>query len=86
VGPYAAIVGQSPSTPGGTIEIDLARLTFIDSSGIRVLCTAAQGLGPQGHLVVFPPTRAVRRTIQLTGLDGLIGIVDDRPHNPQSPR
>ena len=40
------------TSPGGVIKVDLARLTFIDSCGVRVLCTAAQGLGPQGHLVV----------------------------------
>lgn len=67
------------TSPGGVIKVDLARLTFIDSCGVRVLCTAAQRLGPQGHLVVFRPTHAIRRTIELTGLDGLIEIVDHRP-------
>ena len=67
------------SSTGGVIRLDVARLTFIDSSGVRVLCTAAQRLGPHGHLIVFRPTRAVRRTIELTGLDSLLEIVDHRP-------
>ena len=64
--------------PGGTIELDLTELTFIDSSGIRVLCHGAARLGPQGRLLVSHPTTAVRRALELTGLDYLIDTGDDR--------
>jgi len=76
--PLLAGVLERLTTPGGTIEIDVAALTFIDSSGLRVLCTAASRLGPQGHLIVSQPTRAVRRTIELTGLERIVEIVDIR--------
>src|SRR6478752_6858573 len=72
------IADPGPGPLGGTIEIDVAALTFIDSSGLRVLCTAASRLGPQGHLIVSQPTRAVRRTIELTGLERIVEIVDIR--------
>ena len=63
--------------PGGTIELDLTELTFIDSSGIRGLCHAADRLGPHGRLVVRHPTPAVRRALELTGLDDLIDMDHD---------
>jgi anti-anti-sigma factor len=62
------------TTAGGTVEIDLADLTFIDSSGINVLCHALGDLGGRGRLVVLRPTAAVRHTLELTGLDRVIEI------------
>jgi anti-sigma B factor antagonist len=72
--------------PGATVEVDLTALTFIDSSGIKVLCHTLGGLGGDGRLVIRNPTRAVRRTLQLTGLDGLFEIVDDPIANAGSVR
>jgi len=71
--------------PGATVEVDLTRLTFIDSSGIKVLCHALGGLG-DGRLIVRNPTRAVRRTLELTGLVGLFEIIDDAIANVGSVR
>ena len=36
---------------GGTIGMDLTRLTFMDSTGINALCQAAQALGERGRVV-----------------------------------
>lgn len=69
---------QALARPGGTIELDLTDLAFIDSSGIRVLCHVADRLGPHGRLVVSHPTTAVRRALELTGLDDLIDMDHDR--------
>ena len=71
--------------PGATVEVDLTALTFIDSSGIKVLCHALGRLG-DGRLIIRTPTRAVRRTLELTGLDGLFEIVDDPIPNVGSVR
>ena len=70
------------TTPGATIELDLTALTFIDSSGIKVLCHALRDLGANGRLIVRHPRPPVRRTLQLTGLDGLIQIADTATPNP----
>src|SRR4029077_21045798 len=43
------------TTPGATIELDLTALTFIDSSGIKVLCHALRDLGSNGRLIVSHP-------------------------------
>lgn len=55
------------------IELDLANVTFIDSSGVNALlsyherCRAAGG-----RLVVLHPSRAVRQILQLLGVDRLL--------------
>lgn len=56
-----------------SVEMDLANVTFIDSSGVNVLlshherCRAAGG-----RLVVLHPSRAVRQILQLLGVYGLL--------------
>ncbi|MWA15797.1 STAS domain-containing protein [Streptomyces sp. BA2] len=56
-----------------SVELDLADVTFIDSSGVNVLlshherCRAAGG-----SLVVLHPSRAVQQILQLLGVDGLL--------------
>ena len=76
--PLLADALQAFARPGTTIELDLTELTFIDSSGIRVLCHAADRLGPHGRVVVSHATTAVRRTLELTGLDHFLDIGHDR--------
>ncbi|MFD4479136.1 STAS domain-containing protein [Streptomyces sp. NPDC058471] len=56
-----------------SVELDLANVTFIDSSGVNELlshherCRAADG-----RLVVLHPSRAVRQILQLLGVDRLL--------------
>lgn len=40
---------------GGTIGLNLAALTFMDSTGINALCAAARQVGERGRIVVFRP-------------------------------
>ena len=66
---------------GATIGLDLAELTFMDSSGINALCRAARHVGERGRIVVFRPTTTVRRILEITGVVGVIAI-DDHPPSP----
>ena len=43
---------QPLTSHGGTIRLNLARLTFMDSTGINVLCQAAADLSDRGRLDV----------------------------------
>lgn len=53
-----------------SIVLDLDGLTFIDSSGLRLLVSAANRAGEDGdRLRIHCEARAVRRMIELTGLD-----------------
>ncbi|MFF4402900.1 STAS domain-containing protein [Streptomyces sp. NPDC001480] len=59
------------------IVVDMRQIAFMDSSGINLFITAHQAVTEAGGwLRLAGPTRAVRRTLQLVGVDALI---DCRP-------
>jgi anti-anti-sigma regulatory factor len=58
-------------------ELDLSRLDFIDSSGIALLIHAARRSQANGHkLGLIPGPRAVRHTLEICGVDGLLPFLD----------
>ena len=61
-------------TSGGTLVVDLADASFIDSSGLSVLIRAHQVLGPGGSLVVRSPTAQARRLFHMAGIEQLLTI------------
>jgi anti-anti-sigma factor len=60
---------------GGDITLDLTELRFMDSSGIRVLFTAARQLLGRGRLVVTGAQSGLRRTFDVMGADRAPGLV-----------
>jgi anti-anti-sigma factor len=65
--------------PPERIEIDLARVTFLDCSGLGVLITARQAAAHSGgHLWVSGPRPIVRRVLDLTGLLDLFTTSPDQ--------
>ena len=62
-------------TDAEQIVLDLSRLGFIDSSGLRVVLAAAER-NPTGRLKVAPGDGAVRRTLSITGVETLLDLVD----------
>lgn len=59
--------------PGSLVVVDLAGLTFIDSSGLGAILTARRKVMQDGgNLVVCRPTPAVLRVLEITGLDTLV--------------
>ena len=61
---------------GSTVVVDLAELTFMDSSGIAALIAARNLIREQGDdLVVSRPTGIVQRALEVTGLSEVL-IVD----------
>ncbi len=68
-GALTAVFEARPSK----VTVDLANLSFLDSSGIRCLVIAAQQASAvRSKLVVRRPRRAVLRVLQLTGTDTLL--------------
>lgn len=54
---------------GTEITIDLAAVTFLDSTGLRVLVTAhARCAGEGRNLTLVNPSPAVSRILEITGL------------------
>ena len=62
---------------GGVVGLDLAELTFMDSTGIKALCEATQRLGERGRIVLFKPPPAVLRVLEIAGLGGVFEIGDE---------
>ena len=66
--------------PGSSVILDLSGLTFIDSSGVRLLMLHAHRMRrAAGALFVRCPSPPVHHVMTLTGIDKLI-----EPHTPES--
>jgi anti-anti-sigma factor len=70
----AAIEANSP----GTLVLDLRRVEFIDSTGLRALIAADERARSAGRrLAVARSQNAVERLLTITQLDQRLEIVDD---------
>ncbi len=60
-----------------TVTLDLANVSFIDSSGLRALVVGHKALQDRGGgLVVANPSPSTARLLEVTGLDGLFDVSD----------
>jgi anti-sigma B factor antagonist len=60
------------------VTIDMADVSFIDSSGLRVVVSALNDLtAAGGSLRIQHPSTAVARLVELSGLDHLVARADD---------
>ena len=58
------------------VVVDLRRVEFIDSAGLRVIANAHQrAVQTHGHLVVVEGNEQVQRMLSLTGLMDILTIV-----------
>lgn len=68
----------------GAVVIDLARCTFIDSTGIALIVRAwqrvdgAAGNGGKGGLVLCCQNEQVRRVLEVTGLEHSLRVFETR--------
>ena len=53
---------------GGDIALDMADVTFMDSSGLHCLLRAARAMAGQGLLLIDRPSRQVLRTLEVSGV------------------
>ena len=68
-GILAEILEQRPAT----VAVDLARVSFLDSTGIRCLVNAARAAATEGcKLVVRRPSATVVRVLAICGVDELL--------------
>lgn len=59
------------------VAVDLSRVTFIDSSGLRVLVRAhKRHIEGGGRLTVAAPSEPVRRLFDITGLTSELSITE----------
>ena len=63
----------------GTITLDLADVTFLDSTGLVTILSAQQRVvGAGRRLEVCNPSRSVRRVLALSGTSSLLAIEPPR--------
>ena len=68
------------------LVLDLNAVTFIDSTGVRVLIEADRACAGSGsRLVVLAGDGPVRRILDLCELDGRLAVVTDHPSLPPPP-
>ena len=67
------------------LVLDLTAVTFIDSTGVRVLIEADRACAGSGsRVVVLAGDGPVRRLLDQCNLDGRLALVTDHPSSPSS--
>lgn len=57
---------------GGELVIDLRKVTFMDSTGLRVLIVAGGLCEENGHELRIIPGEDIQRILEMTGLDRVL--------------
>jgi anti-anti-sigma factor len=80
----ATIRGLSGEGVSG-IELDLSQLTFMDSSGLRVLLSAQALCAESGYdFLVIPGGGQVQRLLELTGTAEILPLADAPPRRAEA--
>ena len=70
-----ALTQAMSELPAGEVIVDLAGVSFVDSSGLRVLLNATnRARGAGGDLVIASPQASIQRLIDISGLRGHIHV------------
>jgi anti-anti-sigma factor len=73
--PLGLALDQVLDTKPVTVRVDLAEVSFLDSSGIRCLVDVAERAAAVGsHLVVRNPTPMVLRVLEICGVRELLSV------------
>ena len=67
---------DAESSDALSIVIDLSRLTFIDSTGVRLVLAAHARAGGAGRLLLLRGSAPVQRVFEICGVDALLPFVD----------
>jgi anti-sigma B factor antagonist len=71
----APALGDTLRTQPGSVDLDLAGVEFVDSSGLRVLIESHQLLDERGdRLTIVDPSPSVQRMFELSVVDDYLNI------------
>ena len=71
----ASAMSELPEVDG--VVVDVTDVTFMDSSGLRVLVDAArQAIESNKTLVIAHPRPAIRRVVEISGLSDFLRLLD----------
>jgi anti-sigma B factor antagonist len=70
-----AMAAAMVKLPAGLVSVDVAGVSFMDSSGLRVLMDVTKrARDAGGDLVVSRPTPAIARLVEISGLGGQLRL------------
>ena len=70
-------IREAQRSKAGRIVVDLGKLQFIDSTGLRILLWAEQESRSNAHRIVFKRSNGqVARVMALSGIDGELSFTD----------
>lgn len=73
-------VAECLQTSCRVLSMNMAGLTFIDSSGLRVIVETVKKMKErEGELRITDPPAILRRIVEVSGLSEFLGITDDGP-------
>lgn len=78
-GPMQATLTAMLLPGGGTVVVDLSRVTFIDSSGLGVLVQAHRTARERDTRLLVVASPPVRKLLRLTALDTVLDTYDELP-------
>ena len=67
----AALESVTRSDP---VTLDLAQLTFIDSTGLHAIMEFARSQNGSGPLILASPSATAKRALEIAGLEGHPGV------------
>ena len=72
------LAGAMSELPSGIATVDVAAVSFMDSSGLRVLIEAATRARQEGgDLIIVNSTPGIARLVEISGLRGQLRLDDD---------
>ena len=71
---YQAGVNALNASGGGTLRIDLAGVTFMDSTGLAALIKIYNQAGDGHHVLIQDPRPNVSRVFEVTAMDKVFEI------------
>jgi anti-sigma B factor antagonist len=75
----AAQLERALAEANGDVLLDLRGLTFMDSTGVRVLLEAADEAGGSGLRMILPDSGDARVTIDQSGIAPLLPVTEEHP-------
>ena len=74
------LIAEAEAEKPGRLVIDLRQVTFMDSSGLRVLLTAHRRAGEEGRdFALVKGSDTVTRLLDVTGLSERLELLDEPP-------
>jgi anti-anti-sigma factor len=67
---------------GGSVTVDMRDVTFIDSSGLKVIVACAAETASNQPLMVKDPSAVVRRALEVFGMEQIPGLRVEHEHQP----